>query len=206
MTNEDLHELAAGYALGALDANDRDAFEEHLAGCERCRTELAGLSEVVGTLAYAAEGHALPQALRERILVAARAEPPKVVALRARRTRLYAGVALAAAACAALAIGLWTGLSGGGPSRKLALELKPSGLATVAVSGLAPAPAGKIYEVWVIEAGKRPAPAGVLTGGDGTMRTVLSRPVRPGSTVAVTLERAPGARTPTPPILVQTSV
>jgi anti-sigma factor RsiW len=206
MTNEDLHELAAGYALGALDANDRNAFEEHLVGCERCRTELAGLREAGGMLAYAVEGHAPPQALRERILVAARAEPPRVVVLRARRTRLYAGAALAAAACAALAIGLWTGLSGGGPSRKLAVELKPSGLPTVAVSGLAAAPAGKIYEIWVIEAGKRPAPAGRFKGGEGTVRTVLLRPVRPGSTVAITLERAPGARTPTPPILVQTSV
>jgi len=204
MTNEDLHELAAGYALDALDADDRDAFEQHLPKCERCRIELAGLSQAVGTLAFAAEGQAPPQALRERILVAARAEPPTVVALHTRRTRLYTGAAVAAAACAALAIGLWAGLSSNGPSRQLALELSPSGRATVAVSGLDRAPAGKIYELWVIEAGKPPAPAGLFKGG-GTVHTALSLPVRPGSSVAVTLEQAPGAKTPTPPILIQTT-
>jgi len=32
-----IHELTAGYALDALDPDERRAYEAHLAGCERCR-------------------------------------------------------------------------------------------------------------------------------------------------------------------------
>jgi anti-sigma-K factor RskA len=203
MTNEDLHELAAGYALDALDADDRRAFEAHLAECERCRAELAGLSEAVATLAFAAEGPAPPEALRDRILVAAREELPTVVALRPRRTRLYAGAAVAAAACAALAIGLWAAFSGGGNGPKLALTRTASGAALASVSGFDPAPAGKAYEIWVLDGGA-PQPAGLFSGGEKQV-VRLTKPVSAGSKVAVTLERAGGATTPTPPILLQTT-
>jgi anti-sigma-K factor RskA len=202
MTNEDLHELAAGFALDALDPDDRRAFESHLAGCERCRTELAGLSETVGALALSVDGPAPPVALRERILTAAREEPPTVVALRARRTRLYAGVAVAAAACAALAIGLWAGLSGG-TQQKLALTRTPSGATQAVVSGFDRAPTGKAYELWVIDSGG-PRPAGLFPGGAKQVVTLTGK-VKPGSTVAVTLERAGGARAPTSPILEKTT-
>jgi anti-sigma-K factor RskA len=204
MTNEDLHELAAGYALDALDADDRQAFEEHLAGCDRCRRELAGLSGAVGTLAYGAEAVAPPDALRDRILAAARTEQPTVVALRPRRTRLYAGAALAAVACAAVAVGLWAALSGDSNASKLALTVGPSRTAQLAVSGLDPAPAGKIYEVWVIAAG-RPLPAGLFAGARETVTLRLNRPVPKGAVVAITLERTPGTTTPTPPILLKTT-
>jgi len=204
MTNDELHELTAAYALDALAADERREFETHLSDCERCRTELAELSETVGALAYAAEGPVPPEELRDRILVAAREDLPNVVALRPRRTRLYAGAALAAAACAALAVGLWVGLSGGSEKAKLALTVAPSGTAQLAVSGLDPAPAGKVYEVWVIAAGK-PVPAAVFAGGNETVIVRLARPVPKGAIVAITLERAPRATRPTPPILLQTS-
>src|SRR5262245_52931185 len=162
MTNQDLHELTAAYALDALDAHDREAFEVHLRDCERCRTELLELAETVGSLAYAPEGPVPPESLRDRILVAAREEgPSNVVAIRPRRTRLYAGVALAAAAVAALAIGLTAGLTGGGSSDELALKLSvDNGIAEMTVTGLPDAPAGKTYEVWVID-GSTPARAGL---------------------------------------------
>ena len=201
MTTNDLHELTAAYALDALDDDDRRAFEAHLAECDDCRTELTSLGETVGALAYAAEGPAPPPDLRGRILTAARAEPPKVVALRPRRTRLYAGIAVAAAACAGLAIGLSVALSGGGPSNQLALRLQPSGTAQLTARGFDRAPSGKVYEIWAIKAGK-PYPAGVFRGGDTYVTDMGKLPK--GTVVAVTLERAPKARTPTPPILAST--
>ncbi len=205
MTDADLHELAPGYALDALDADERHAFEEHLSGCGRCRSELLELSEAVGTLAFAVDGPAPPPALRERILAAASEEQPTVVALRPRRARLYAGAALAAAACAALAIGLWAGLSGSGSSSdRLAISLsRADGVAQLTVSGLPAAPAGKAYEIWVID-GDAPRPAGLFAGG-GERTIRLTRPVPAGSTVAITLERAGGAQAPTTRILARTT-
>ncbi len=44
----DLHELSAAYALDALDSDERESYEAHLAGCEDCQRELATLSETAG--------------------------------------------------------------------------------------------------------------------------------------------------------------
>jgi anti-sigma-K factor RskA len=203
MTNDDLHELTAAYALDALDAQEREAFETHLRDCDDCREQLASLAGTVSALAYATEGPVPPADLRDRIVVAARAEPPKVVALRPRRTRLYAATALAAAAAVGLAIGLSVALSGGGPSNQLALKLQPSGSAQLTARGFDPAPTGKVYEIWQIRDGK-PRPAGVFRGGD-TFVTDMGN-VPKGTVVAVTLERAPRAQKPTLPILASTTV
>jgi anti-sigma-K factor RskA len=85
------------------------------------------------------------------------------------------------------------------------LTVNQSGAAQVAVSGLDPAPAGKIYELWVIEAAGKPLPAGVFAGSGETVVVRLTRPVPKGAIVAITLERAPGAAKPTPPILLKTT-
>jgi len=208
MTNDEPHDLTAAYALDALTPDERLEFETHLAECERCRTELAELGETVGALAYAAEGPVPPEALRDRILVAARDDPPNVIALRPRRTRLYAGVAIAAAACAALAIGLSLGLSGGGKTTRVALAgasgslvWHSSGDAKLSVRDLAAAPVDKIYEIWVIPGTGTVLPAGLFRGGPGTSAVSLTRSVPSGAKVAVTLERAGGSKVPHPPIL-----
>ena len=202
-TNEDLHELTAAYALDALDADERSAYESHLAGCDRCRTDLRDLGGTVGALGLAAEGPAPPAELRDRILVAAREEgPSNVVALRPRRNRVYVAVAAVAVAAVGLAIGLYAALSGG-PTRQLAVSVD-GGVARATVSGFGTAPAGKTYELWVIE-GKTPRPAGLFGGGDKQV-VVLTRRAPNGSTVAITLERSGGATVPTLPILEQTTV
>ena len=56
----DLHDLTAGYALDALDPDERARYEEHLASCERCRDELQGFWQVAGALGRAAGGHDTP--------------------------------------------------------------------------------------------------------------------------------------------------
>ena len=37
----DLHELTAAYALDALDPEERETYEVHLAQCDRCREKNA---------------------------------------------------------------------------------------------------------------------------------------------------------------------
>ena len=71
MNHERYEEMAAAYAIGALDAAEVQEFEEHLVSCERCPGLLAEFSSVGDALVLAAEPAAPPPALREKILVAA---------------------------------------------------------------------------------------------------------------------------------------
>jgi len=82
----DPHSLVAPYALHALDDEEGRTFEEHLAVCERCRRELAGLREAASKLAYGAAGPTPPPELKERILAQARDERKNVASLPARRS------------------------------------------------------------------------------------------------------------------------
>lgn len=111
-----IHELTAGYALDALDSDERSAYEAHLSGCERCRQELASFWTTTEALAVAASGPEPSPALRERILADIRAEPVQnVVPFELRRGRVAPalGAVAAVAAVVALGIGLWaSNLSG----------------------------------------------------------------------------------------------
>jgi anti-sigma-K factor RskA len=112
------HELIAGYALDALDADDEARVRELLATSEEAREELRSLTEVAAAMATAASGPTPRPQLRARILDGARAEPQTVVSLEAhRRSRGVPALAAAAAlaAVAALALGIW----GAGASRDL---------------------------------------------------------------------------------------
>jgi anti-sigma-K factor RskA len=211
----EVHDLAAGYALGVLDEDERLAFDEHLRVCPECREELAGLGDAASALAYAAEGPAPRPELRDRILEAARSERTNVVPLRRRITPAW-GAAAAAAACLAIGLGVWATLGTGGQATPQpetialkgadgTLSIGIAGHAYLTVRHLRPAPAGRAYEVWVIAKGK-PVPAGLFARGGSEVTVGLAQTVGRGSTVAVTLERAGGSSRPTGPILFQATV
>lgn len=63
----DLHDLAALYAVDALDPAERTAFESHLADCPPCRAEVARYAETTAQLA-AAVAQDPPPALRTSVL------------------------------------------------------------------------------------------------------------------------------------------
>jgi anti-sigma-K factor RskA len=229
MMSQEPHDLVAAYALDALDDEERVDFERHLADCAVCKAQLAELEEASTALAYA-ESVEPPPALRERILEAARAENGKVVQFPRRRWLFPATVAAAAAAAVvAIGVGLWANsltrdldrersanagyaralqlLGGGAEVTQLAdaeggLLVAPDGEAALVVCGLQPAPQDKTYEAWVIE-GEITRPAGLFRGGGGCPPVLLDKKVRPGTQVAVTLERKGGATRPTGPILVR---
>jgi anti-sigma factor RsiW len=209
---DDLHTLSAPYALDALTADERERYEEHLATCERCRAELAGLQDAAASLAFVVEGPAPPSALRSAILDAARAERPNVVPLRPRSTFASVAAALAvAASAAAVGFGVWAaslhnslahsraavGVLGDPASRHLPvsggrgeLVVAPSGKAVLAVR-LPKLPNGKTYEAWI-------ADPSVHRAGqfDGSAFT-LPRHVARGAQVMVTVERSGGVDAPT---------
>lgn len=224
--SQDLHDLVAPYALDALDAEERDAFERHLEECEECREQLAELQVATTALAYAAEGPEPAPELRERILEAARRDGrgAEVIPFPRRRWIFPTTAAVAAvAAIAAVAVGLWAvslnreldrersandtyeqafTLLGGSPEVKALTDAEGSllvaadGSAALAVCGLTPAPSDKTYEAWVIQGGT-PRPAGLFRGGSGCPLVPLTRNVPEGAIVAVTLEREGGVPKPT---------
>ncbi|MET9446915.1 anti-sigma factor [Streptomyces cinerochromogenes] len=74
LRREDLHSLAAPYALDALEPGERRRFEKHLAGCDRCAAEVRDLAEDAVRLAWSTAAPA-PAALRDRVLAAVRSTP-----------------------------------------------------------------------------------------------------------------------------------
>lgn len=64
----ELHDAAAAYALDALDPAEREEFEEHLAGCEDCRREVAAFQETAAALVLAEPVPLPPPSLRVSVL------------------------------------------------------------------------------------------------------------------------------------------
>ncbi|MFJ3305789.1 anti-sigma factor domain-containing protein [Streptomyces sp. NPDC086549] len=84
---EDLHSLAAPYALDALEPGERRRFEKHLADCDRCAAEVRALSEDAVRLAWSTAAPA-PVAMRDRVLAAVRATPQESAPARERAPQL----------------------------------------------------------------------------------------------------------------------
>jgi anti-sigma-K factor RskA len=199
-----VHEEAAAFALDALDQQEAEAFERHLADCPDCEGELDELRFAAAALAFAVEPPVPSRSLRLRVLDTG----AQVIALpRRRRPRLLRATMVAAAACAVVvaAVRPWeTGDSQVGFRRYAAkganatLLVSRSGEAVLAAHLLPPLASGTVYELWVIADG-RARPAGLFRGSLAT----LTRPVPQGATVAVSVEPAGGSSRPTGPLLLR---
>lgn len=102
--SDNLHTLAAAYALDGLTDVERRRFETHLGECDTCSDEVHGMRETVTRLATAAAEEP-PVALRERVLTQAartRQVPPRVRRHAAGRTRRLGW--MLSAACLVLAV------------------------------------------------------------------------------------------------------
>jgi len=86
MRHEDYKELLALEAVGALDAGERRALEEHLSSCAECRAELRELSDAAGALAFTVAPVAPPARLRSRVLEQVRGLAPSTRTGAARAT------------------------------------------------------------------------------------------------------------------------
>jgi anti-sigma factor ChrR (cupin superfamily) len=67
-SSDEVHELAALYALGSLEGRDNAAFEEHLRqGCDACASDVRSFAEIASLIGESVPAVA-PQRLRERLL------------------------------------------------------------------------------------------------------------------------------------------
>jgi anti-sigma-K factor RskA len=236
MSDDRYRELAPLAALGALDGEERTAFEAHVKGCADCAAELRAHEAVAARIGAAVAPVPPSPELRRRLLEAAARErpgPPRVGAL----------TWLAAAAAVVLAVAFLVARIQRNASRaelrdarqKLAdmdtlrdllarpesrtaalagLPAAPQARARVVwdpasreavllTTGLAPAPRGKAYEVWVI-ATAAPVPAGVFqpdAGGRAVFRLPVLEETTRVRTFAVTVEPAAGSASPTGPMV-----
>jgi anti-sigma-K factor RskA len=107
MNHEPFDDLAAVYAVGALDGDDLARFEEHLAaGCERCTAVLRESSEALVELARAVPPAIPPARVKETLLRRAAAFPVAAPRRREPRRRAWLPWAGAAAAAAVVAAAL----------------------------------------------------------------------------------------------------
>src|SRR5262249_17582840 len=72
----------SGYALNALDDDDRRQFEAHLKTCARCQADLAELRRVTAGLGMAVDEITPPPELRAKTLSRATASPQTLVETR----------------------------------------------------------------------------------------------------------------------------
>jgi anti-sigma factor RsiW len=75
-THEELEDLVGAYALDAVDRDEAEALEAHLATCPRCSAELAAYREVTGLFAYS--GQEAPDGLWDRIAARMQESPPEL--------------------------------------------------------------------------------------------------------------------------------
>ena len=119
LTHREIEELLGAFALDAVDDHERDLVESHLAGCPRCRSEVAGYRETAALLAHT--GTRAPDGLWDRIAESIEEAPPELnlapitplgERIRARRSvsmRVATAMTAVAAACAAF-LGVQIGL------------------------------------------------------------------------------------------------
>jgi anti-sigma-K factor RskA len=105
MTHTEIEELLGAYALDAVDAEERQEVEDHLATCPRCRAEIAAHREVTALLGNpAGDAPAVaPEDLWDRISASLQDEPPALApVVRPTDWRRFAVIAPLAAVAAAL--------------------------------------------------------------------------------------------------------
>lgn len=208
----------AAFLLGALEEDEREAFERHLLTCAACREEVEFLR--VGAEALPASVPQLepPPELRDRIMRVVRSEAELLAAAgpeadrvpvprRRRRFALaWAAPLSAAAAAAVLAIVV---LGGGGDVRTVNASLAPAAArvsldirdehATLVAERLPAPPRGRIYQVWLKRPGRDPEPTRSLfrPSDRGTVSVDIPGSLEGVEGVLVTDEPLGGSQVPT---------
>jgi anti-sigma-K factor RskA len=223
-SHSELKGQAGAYALDALDADERVAFEAHLAGCDECAEEVHALRGVADALGRSVPGRTPRPELRQRVLASFRGAPGAAPTVTGGILRAW--LPLAAMLALTIGIGIYAArlqervaelqsamgvlaapdlvsidLSGQAPAPAAsarALWSRARGMVFTA-SNLPPLPAGRVYQVWVVTA-QAPISAGLLTpdpGGAG--QTFFSTPpdIPPPAAVAVSIEPVGGVSAPT---------
>ncbi|MCZ6662364.1 MAG: anti-sigma factor [Actinobacteria bacterium] len=219
-----IHDLAAPYVLGSLDADERLAFEEHLEFCAACQGTVAELGEGLAAMALA-DAIEPPPELRKVVLEGVEPVGPEPVASIPKR-RSWLRVLAPVAAVAALVLATVSILSAD-PVQEIAaapdattIDLvatqaypgTPPSVATVVFSpsleaafvdfdGLAPVDHDRTYQIWLI-GDSDPIPAGTFTPDrNGVAEVPVDGLATLDKTLGITEEPQGGSTAPTGEVL-----
>jgi len=212
----DIHTLSGAYVLDAVEPDEREAFELHLAECEACRDEVAALQKAAVSLAPL---EAPPASLRAKVIAAAERTPqlPPLVERPAPAVRRWVPRLLAAAAAVVVLGGVGVVVreatndsshvvtasdvfgSADARVREIALDggqvrvgvSRRLGLVAVDGAGMPKLPDGRVYQLWLVRDGK----ATSLEVMDHSTSAVERIPA--SGSLAVTAEPAGGSKAPT---------
>ncbi len=222
----DIHKLTGAYALDAVDDLERVTFERHLSECEDCRTEVASLRETTALLAESA-AVTPPPSLRDSVLSGISQVRPLPPIVAPPRRAAWFPVLVAAALVAVLGIGAavwqpWAPSDKGSltaaeqviqapDAKSVAVDLGEAGRATVVRSeslgkaviqteDMAPAPEGKVYELWLESKEGEMVPAGLMPD-EPDQTFLLEGDAASAKAAGITVEPEGGSTEPTLPIV-----
>jgi hypothetical protein len=141
VTHEEIQELLGAFALDAVDGEERDLVEAHLAGCPRCRAEVERHRETASLLAH--QGERAPDGVWDRIAGALDETPPALDLGRIGRRSVplrVAALTMAVAAAVILFVGVALGRRDSGDLDRVGRivdALQKAGLSNAAQAALA---------------------------------------------------------------------
>lgn len=156
-------ELAAAYALGALDVAEERTVSAHLATCDQAHAEARSLIDAAAALPASLEPVAPSPALRDRLMATvattAQEHRPAVAPVRERvaapaeRRRAWWQLGALPAGLAAVGLAAAVGLGAWGVSVNAQLAERDAALRAVASADSIHAASGAVGSGWVIESG-----------------------------------------------------
>ncbi|MDE2573591.1 MAG: anti-sigma factor [bacterium] len=206
--HDELRDLAMLYTLGALETNlthceDLTRIEAHLHECDECRHEVA-MAQVGTAMLARSAAEEPPSELKSRVMAATLPKPRRKEANFASWTAIAAAIALLLGFAALLRP--HPPAQGPVTIRLQSTTTAAAGVVhagggdnmTVDVANLAPLPAGRVYQLWAIAPGSRPAPGPTFSvGNDGKASVAMHAPAQKGLVIAVTVEPSGGSQAPT---------
>ncbi len=222
MSCEQSADLLALDAVGALEVDEREALERHVATCATCRPVAAQYADIVSLLPAALQPVSPPAGMRRRLMAQVYGEATggtpqpwwrRLVAAIPSNRALTAAGALAVAAAVALAI--WGMSERHGSPAPLAYTVsgstaQPSVTGTLTVEttgtqsiltvhGLAAPPADEVYEVWLVPTHGSPKGVAFLSPdpSGGAWTAVVNGSLAGYETIAATNEPRGGSPGPT---------
>ena len=222
-SHDEIQEMIAAYALGALSAEEISVIRAHILSCDECMAEADRHAEAAAALALTSEPVPLSGGFTEKVLETARSsqEPSEAVPVIRKPRRRWVPVA-AASVIALFGLGavMWSlrdarsdlsrteraliavlhsgdaGFELGGTSGVAARVVPTSEGAYLVAVGLREAPANHDYQLWLMSDG-RPVSAGVFDADDGLAVIETSADLSQFEGAAVSIEPEGGSTQPT---------